>query len=121
MVLMVRVPPPLCDSMASTALLTMLKKHLHQLVSIAAYAGKNGFQLEIDFAAGVAKIERTKLHGVGDHGVEIQQGAFCRHLPGETQQVADQCFRAARLIANFPGDCPRIFRKATASSASRSE
>src|SRR5271168_898391 len=66
-----------------------VEKYLHQLIAVAANPRKNGFQLKLDLCCSRAQIEGTKLHSVGDHGVDVQQSALGGDLAGKTQQVAD--------------------------------
>ena len=62
-----------------------IEEHLHQLISIASYTGKHGFQFEINFCAGVSQIKGTELNGVGDNSVEIEQRTLRGNLPGKAQ------------------------------------
>ena len=86
-----------------------IEKDLHQLISVAAHSGKDRLQLKIDFCAGIAQIESAQLNGVRNDGVEIEERPFGRDLASETQQVANKCFGAAGLVANFGRDGPGLF------------
>src|SRR5580658_2213637 len=78
-----------------------VEKNLHQLVAIAANSRQDGFELEFDADSAGAEIERAKLHGIGHHGVDVQEGALRGNLPGEAQEIADERLCAASLIADF--------------------
>ena len=99
-VLMVRTPP-LAASMASKRVADDVEENLHQLISIAANARENGFELQFDARGPGAQVERAKLHSIVDHGVDVQERAFGGNLARETQKIADERFCAASLVANF--------------------
>ena len=78
-----------------------VEKHLHELVAVAAHSGEHGFKLQFNARCGRAKIERTKLHGIGHHGVDIEKRALWGNLPCKAQQISNQRFCPPRLLADF--------------------
>ena len=88
-----------------------IEEDLHQLVSIAANAGKNGLELKLDADGAGAHVESAKLHGIGDHGVDVQKRAFRGNLPGKAEKISDESFCAASLVANFRGRGAGFFGK----------
>src|SRR5713226_1264387 len=78
-----------------------VEENLHQLISISANAGEDGLELQLDARRPGAQVERAELHGVVHHGVDVEERALSRYLARETQEIANQCFCTARLIADL--------------------
>ncbi len=88
-----------------------IEEHLHQLISVAAYTGKHGLQLEFNFCTGIAEVKRAQLHSICHHRVEIKQSALGGHLSSKAQEIANKSFGAAGLVADFRRYRPGFFRK----------
>jgi len=107
--LMVRVPllrPPWRNGIAND-----IEKYLHQLIAIAAHAGKNGFELCFDARRARAQIESAKLDRVGDNRVDVEKRALCGNLPRKTEEVANESFGSAGLVANLGGSGAGFIRQ----------
>src|SRR5258706_1704599 len=79
-----------------------VEKYLQQLIAVSPHARQHGFQLQLDARLRRPQIQRSQLHRIGGHRVDVDQRAFRRHLPRESQQIRHQRLRATRLIANLP-------------------
>ena len=64
-------------------------ENLKQLVWIAANGRKNASAFEFDADIFFAQIQITKLYGSGEHGVEVEQLLFGRHLPRKAEKIGD--------------------------------
>jgi len=78
------------------------------LISVAAHSGKHRLELQLNARLGRTQIQSAELHGIGNHGIDVQKSAFRRYLPRETEQIAYECFRAAGLIANLGRNAARF-------------
>src|SRR5712692_1617246 len=87
-----------------------VEKNLHQLISVAAHAGKNRFELQLDLCRPRTQVQRTELHGIVHDGVDIEERSLGGHLARESQEISDQGFCAARLVANFCRGRAGLFR-----------
>ena len=87
-----------------------IKKNLHQLIAITAYARKHGFKLQLD-PCFWRTIERTKLYRVGDDRIDVEKCALRRNLSRKAKKIADERFRPASLVANFTGARTSFVRK----------
>src|SRR5258708_14969360 len=85
-----------------------VEENLHQLISVSANAREDRLELQLDARCPGAQIQRTKLHGIVHHGVDVQERSLGGYLASEAQEIAHQGFCAARLLAGFLGTPPSL-------------
>ena len=78
-----------------------IEEDLEELVGVATHGGESAGIFDFDADFFVAQVELAELDGAGDDGAQVEKLFFGGDLAREAEQVGDEDFGAAGLVADF--------------------
>ena len=80
-----------------------VEENLKELGGVTADPRQDGLELSFNANMIVVQIQGMELQGIRHDGVDIQEHALRRNLPGKAEQAGNELLGAPRLVADLAG------------------